>query len=81
MLGGVDQQSDQADDAQVWSGSADGEKYARNEGPDGGKRDGERHMLAGNGANKNRHRADHGGGQHALDANEIRITAVRVGDI
>src|ERR1700686_1194012 len=81
MLGGVDQQSDQADDAQVWSGSADGDKHTGDEGPGGGKRDGERYMLTGNGTNKNRYRADHAGGQHALDAHGVRIAAIGVGDI
>src|ERR1700730_4218073 len=81
MLGGVNQQSDQADDAQIWSGSANSDKHAGDEGPSGGKRDGENHMLAGNGADKNRYRTDHTGGQHALDAHGVRIAAIGVGNV
>ena len=81
MLGGVDQQSDQTDDAQIRSGSADGDKHAGNEGPNTCQSDGENHMLAGNGANKNRYRADHARSQHALDAHGIRIAAIGVGDV
>src|ERR1700676_1824271 len=81
MLGGVDQQSDQANDAQIWSGSANGDEYAGDEGPNSGDRDCENHVLAGNGADKNRYGTDHAGSQHALDARGIRITAVGVGDV
>src|ERR1700732_3590039 len=81
MLGGVDQQGDQANDAQIRSSSGDGDKHAGDKSPNGGERYGENYMLAGNGANKNRHRTDHAGGQHALDANEVRITAIGVGHV